>query len=378
MLLDPIPHLVIPFAACNANGWLSAVSAMPQSSLTNLGRLLKDMKLMDTDCQDADTLSPPHERAQARALGLVKHETPDGLIPWAAIDAVQHLPTGQHQAWAWITPCHWSMGNRHATLVDPAALHLQPGESQALLAIMQPYFETDSITLHYVPALGSGRWLAEGDVFRDMPTASLDRVLGQDVDNWLPSSRQQKRSAGLTESTESTKVTGSDELTDSTIPMAQQTIANDATSACVKVLSRLQNEMQMLLYTHSFNDERQLRRQLPVNSFWISGTGALMAQFRETSTPPLFQQKTEQVKAPRDLVQAVFREDWASYTQAWSTLDSGDIAALLARQQRGETVRLSLCGESSAQTFETHRAGLLRNLSSLLRPLRILDMFKQL
>ena len=336
---------------------------MPQGSLTNLGRLLQAMKLTDTDCQDADTLSPPHERAQARTLELAKHETPDGLIPWAAVDAVQHLHTGQHQAWAWITPCHWSMGNRHATLVDPAALHLQPSESQALLAIMQPYFETDSITLHYVSALGPGRWLAEGNIFRNMPSASLDRVLGQNVDNWLPGSRQQTRSAGLT---------------GSTISVAQQATANDATSASVKVLTRLQNEMQMLLYTHSFNDERQLRRQLPVNSFWISGTGALPARFGEASTPVLSQQKREQVKVPRDLAQAVFRDDWAGYTQAWSMLDSGDIAALLARQQHGETVRLSLCGESSAQTFETHRAGLFHKISSLLRPLRMLDILKQL
>jgi hypothetical protein len=34
----------------------------------------------------------------------------------------------------------------------------------------------------------------------------------------------------------------------------------------------LQNEMQMLLYTHALNDERAARRQLPVNSFWLSGT----------------------------------------------------------------------------------------------------------
>jgi hypothetical protein len=29
--------------------------------------------------------------------------------------------------------------------------------------------------------------------------------------------------------------------------------------------------MQMLLYTHAFNDRRQAAGHMPVNSFWVSG-----------------------------------------------------------------------------------------------------------
>ena len=327
MRLDPTPHLLVPFAACNADSWLPTLQSLPPDSFKRLGQLLQGMQLVQTDTRIAESLSPPHERALARALGLALPDTPDGLLPWAASEAMERqLQAGLEQAWAWITPCHWAMGHLHATLSDPALLDLQEDESRRLLALMQPYFETDGITLHFQ---APGHWLAEGELFRGLPTASMDRVLARNVDAWLP----------------------------------------DTKSAAP--LRRLQNEMQMLLYTHPFNDEREVRRQLPVNSFWIHGTGALPA----SAMPP---GQRPQVSMPRSLAKAVFMEDWAGYAQAWAMLESSDIAALLARQQRSETVRLTLCGDSSAQTFETHRAGLWKKVSSILSPLRILDLLKQL
>ena len=327
MRLESTPHVLIPFAACSAAAWLPTLESLPPNTLKRLGQLLQGMRLVETDRQNPESLSPPHERALARALGLATLQTPDGLMPWAAQDAATHLQAGGDKAWAWITPCHWAVRHLHATLTDPAVLELQESESRALLALMQPYFETDGITLHY---LTPERWLAEGELFRRLPTASLDRVLARNVDAWLP----------------------------------------DAQGAAP--LRRLQNEMQMLLYTHPFNDVRDSQRKLPVNSFWISGTGDLPLHNAETVTPKA------QVSAPRSLAEAVFREDWAAYAQAWATLDAGEIAGLLARQSAGETVRLTLCGEDSAQTFETRRASPWRRISSLFSPLRPLDALKQL
>ena len=136
-----LPHLLIPFAVCSADAWLPTMKALPQISTRHLGQLVQGMKLLHTDTGDAPTLSPPHERALARAQGLTNAETPDGLIPWAAREATGQLHTQGNKAWAWITPCHWAMGREHATLTDPAALGLREDESRALLAAMQPYFE---------------------------------------------------------------------------------------------------------------------------------------------------------------------------------------------------------------------------------------------
>jgi hypothetical protein len=318
------PHLLIPFAACSTEAWLPAMQALPRESTRHLAQLLQGMKRVHTDEADAHTLSPPHERALARAQGLGTAATPDGLIPLAALDAAAQLQADAGQAWAWITPCHWSMGRDHATLTDPAALALTEDESRALLAAMQPYFETDGITLYY---LAPERWLAEGEAFRKLPTASLDRVLSRNVDAWLPEGHGGRN------------------------------------------LRRLQNEMQMLLYTHPLNDARADRRQLPVNSFWLSGTGALPAGSGNAK---------DNISVPRSLALAVFNDDWAAYAQAWVALDAGEVAHLLARQRAGETVRLTLCGERSAQTFASSHAGLFTRISRFLSSKPIWNVLEQL
>ena len=315
------PHLVIPFAACSGPAWASTMKTLPVSSFQHLGKLLQGMKLVQTHTGDAHSLSPPHERVLADALGLPA--APDGLIPWAALAAGKAgLPPGK--AWAFVTPCHWAMGREHATLTDPAGLALTADEAHTLHAAMQPYFGTEGITLHPTTP---GRWLAEGEVFRTLPTASLDRVLGRNVDAWLP----------------------------------------DKTTAAS--LRRLQNEMQMLLYTHPLNDTRSANRQRTVNSFWLSGSGALPASVAAQAAPPT---------TPHTLAQAVFADDWAAYAAAWAALDAGEVAQLLARQKAGQTVRLTLCGDRHAQTFESTPTGVFSRISSLFSAMPVYSLLKQL
>ena len=318
------PHLIIAFAVCSADAWLPTMKTLPPASTRKLGALLRGMKLVPATApgaNDAHSLSPPHERAWALAQGLITAETPDGLIPWAAQDAVEHLQAEGNKAWAWVTPCHWAMGREHATLTDPSALSLREDESRALLAAMQPYFETDGITLHY---LRPERWLAEGEVFRTLPTASLDRVLGRNVDGWLPN------------------------------------------ASIARHIRRLQNEMQMLLYTHPINDQRAFRRQLPVNSFWLSGTGALRASSEPSAS--------FEISLPRKLAQALFNDDWAAYAQAWAAIDADEVAGLLARQRAGESVRLTLCGERASETYASSRPGLLAKTRNLFTSLGVLSI----
>ena len=333
----PPPHLIIPFASCGAEGWRAAMKTLTPEKLRPLARLLQGMVTVHSDSQDATSLSPPHERALARAMTLASDDTPDGLIPWAAHDAASHLPALHGKAWAWVTPCHWAMGRLHATLSDPAALALSETESRALLALMQPYFETDGITLHFMTP---GRWLAEGELFRQLPTASLDRVMARNVDAWLPEAKDSALNA-----------------------------ASAQAIAAAKTMRRLQNEMQMLLYTNPFNDARNDARQLPVNSFWLSGTGVLPEGYRPTALTAI---------APRTLASAVFKEDWLGYAQAWEALALGEIEALLTRQRAGEAVRLTLCGDQTAQTFATGRKNLAVKISQFFAPPSLLGLLAQL
>lgn len=322
MPLTPPPpqhHLVLPFAACSAADWLPAMQALPPAAFRNFQQLLHGMQLISTDSGAERSLSPPHERVLAAAWGL---PLTDGLIPWAAWQQLQAGGSPGASAWALITPCHWAMASDHATFSDPAALGLQEDDARALLAAMQPYFATEGITLHYAEPT---RWLAEGEVFRTLASASLDRVLGRNVGPWLPATSQ---------------------------------------------IRLLQNEMQMLLYTHAVNDARAAKKQAGINSFWISGAGALPDNFKPL--PPT------EVTQPRSLVRAVFTGDWAAYAQAWAALDASEGARLLALQQRGETVRLSLCGERNARSFESTRIGIWAKVASIFDRQPLLAVLEQL
>jgi hypothetical protein len=314
-------HLLLPFAASADDYWPRAMQAIPAEQTRHVARLLQGMRPLAAVDAGANALSPPHERALARLEGLAGDELQDGLIPWAAWERAQSDDSASSaQAWAWVTPCHWAMGREHATLTEPAALSLTEADSRALMAAMQVYFHEDGITLHYA---APQRWLAAGELFRGLPTASMDRALGRSVDPWLPASTH----------------TGS--------------------SAAGKKLRRLQNEMQMLMYTHPINEARSAQRLLPVNSIWFSGTGDLPAGFKPRSADP-------RVHAPRVLADAALRGDWPAYAEGWAAVDAL-AQAMLLRQNAGEVLQLTLCGERRAQTFESAPASWRNPMTRLAR-----------
>jgi hypothetical protein len=76
---------------------------------------------------DEYTLSTPHERALAQALGLAG---PDGGLPWGAHLAAQDgIDTGD-LSWGLLTPAHWHVSIDHVAMLDPQALALEEGESR--------------------------------------------------------------------------------------------------------------------------------------------------------------------------------------------------------------------------------------------------------
>lgn len=326
-MTGPLPEpatLLIPFAATDDENFQAALRAL---ALPHLARLLAHMTPTRRDSGDAASLSPPHERVLAQCLGMAAD---DGKIPWAAWHAAQHppaggtvnaageapsgatLPTGS-DAWAWITPCHWVPGIGRMTMADPTTLALEEADSRTLLAALQPWFAEDGITLQYDSA---GRWLAQGVVFADLATASLDRVAGREVADWMPR-------------------------------------GPEAAS-----LRRLQSEMQMLLYTHPVNDARAQRGLAPVNAFWVSGAGALAAPLHARPSWPAH------VRVARDLAPTALQCDAAAWTRAWAALDATELAALWATLQRTGRARLVLCGEHSALTLEAGPRGLFQRISS--------------
>ena len=295
--------------------------ALADLQLPNLSALLRLLTAGVRQTGEEDTLSPLHELLQAQALGLQQQ---DGLLPWAALQAHALYPSATREegaqadtAWAWLTPCHWQVNADHVRMADPADTHISPEESQQVMQAMQDFLAEDGIRLH---DQHGGTWLAESRVFKDLPTASLERAAGGAVDHWLPRQAQ------------------------------------------ARLLRRLQNEMQMLLYSHPVNNARAMRGLLPINSFWVSGTGSLPADFS------LVQDGTTTVL--QTLREPNRRDDAAAWLRAWRALDGGPLLHLLEQARTGIAVELTLCGETAAQRFALQPQGLWTRLSRpLLQPL---------
>jgi hypothetical protein len=118
-----------------------------------------------------------------------------------------------------------------------------------------------------------------------------------------------------------------------------------------RLVRRLQNEVQMLLYNHPLNDAREARGLRPVNSFWLSGCGRWQAE-----------QPQDTLQLNTSLRGPLLADDWAGWAEAWRALDAGPLTELLARVERGEAARLTLCGERSWAAFAPESRSLWQRL----------------
>lgn len=346
-LTPPLPcvpgvdHLVIPWAVGLAEPQEEArpgqdmADALPELPALQalLERLTEQQWLRGDEYQRAG----PHERFLAGAVGWPdaqpgdRDTLPAAQPPWAALWAhLDGLPTHQGEAWGLMTPSHWLMGRDHLTLLHPHELALSEGESRTLFNAVRPLFESEGWEMTWGSPL---RWYVRNAALGDMPSASLDRVIGRNPDLWMPDHPQ------------------------------------------ARLLRRLQNEVQMLLYQHPVNDERESRRALSVNSFWLSGTGMPVA---DTGWPTWPLQVAD---APR---QALLRGDLPAWQAAWQALDAGPLRELNQALNAGHPVRLTLCGERHALTLSppAQRPGLWSALGRALpwrKPtVRTTDLLRQL
>lgn len=242
-----------------------------------------------------------HEDVLARAHGL-DPQAP----PWAALRAqALGLPDAGTSAWAFLTPAHWvlpqGVGQTQVRLSDPAQLRLDEAEARAFCAAMQPYFAEDGLTLHIDTP---GQWLVSGEALRGLRSPAPERVLalGGDVAPWLPS-----------------------------------------TSPGAPLLRRLQNEMQMLLYTLAVNDAREARGLPSVNSFWLHGCGALDAAPMPQDTWAVL----DSLREPALL--GYTRGDWRAWADAWRELDA---RMQTASHAEPAPARLVLCGLHTLLTWD--------------------------
>jgi hypothetical protein len=310
--------LIIPFAAPASD---ALRQALPTLALPALQGLLAggawQTQAIDQLPGDPDAaltcFTPPHEQALARAWGL--GTVADGLVPLAAWEAHQlglasatATDTGiaaEPQGWAWLTPSHWHLGTEQISLLDPARLELEEADLRAIVQAIDPLFSSEGMALFLAPprsdGLGPPVWhlLCRHAEFAGLPTASLDRVTGRNVDLWLGSDARARR------------------------------------------VRRLQNEVQMLLHEHPLNQARERAGRLSVNSVWISGSGAWPLADPHPNPHP-------QVQVASALREPALNDDPAAWVTAWQALDAQLLAGWAARHRHDPEARLVLCGERSA------------------------------
>ena len=290
-------HLVVPFASDDSEACRHVLRDL---ALPNLARLIARLEPEARDEGTAATFSPPHERALATARGW---HGADGTLPFAAHAAAGDGLGAADVAWGLVTPAHWQLGREHATMVDPAQLHLGEAESRALFDTVRDLFESEG----FVAAWGAAeRWYIGRAELQGFATASLDRVIGRNVDGWLGETR----------------------------------------SAMGRLVRRLQSEVQLVFHEHAVNESREARGEAVVNSFWLSGCGRAQASnaVHEAAV-------NDSLRAP------LHAGDWAAWAEAWQAIDG----ELLAREGEG-IATLTLCGERSAERFASAPTGLLHRL----------------
>ena len=305
-------HLIVPFAGTVSEAGQHALQSL---ALPHLEKLLA--RLSPGPALGSDEFSPntPHELALASAWGWLDVTEnaaenaavpPQRALPFAARQAAALGLPDADAAWGLLTPVHLLVGSEGISLTDPGSLQLDEAASRELLEIVRPLFESEGFALHWAAPL---QWLARHPQFDALPAASIDRVIGRNLLPWLP----EQRSARL--------------------------------------IRRLQNEVQMTLYTHAVNDRREASGLPSVNSFWLSGCGRLPGAApaeRDTVVD-------DRLRGP------ALGEDWAAWCEAWRALDAGPLAALL----RGATpARITLCGERLALPFAPQPRGWWHRLSA--------------
>ncbi len=297
-----VMHLLIPFAAPLSEAGRQALSSLAfpglQRLLARLGPGTGDPQpASGPDAGDEWRLSPPHERAWAQALGW---QGADGCLPWAARAAAADGIDVGLRAWGLLSPTHWHLGTDQVSLVDPANLRLDEATSRALFGVVQPLFTSQGFELVFGNAQ---RWYAAHDSLAGLACASLDRVVGRNVDRWL------------------------------------------GQNAAARRIRLLQSEVQMLLYGHPLNEAREAQGLLPVNSFWLSGCGAAQPEARSDLLID------DSLRGP------ALAEDWPAWVQAWLALDQGPVAEMAQALARGEAARMTLCGERGSLHFAPAPAG---------------------
>jgi len=301
--------VVFPFALPPAPMAPDLIRALQTSGTPALSALLSRYVAQHYLPDAADHRVLPHEALVARALGL---STQDAPVAAAVMAGFGKRPDAGH--WFIVHPINVQVGT-HLQMTDPRATRLDEEESRILFDSVLSLFREDGHELVY----GDARtWFMRADAWAGLATASPDAASGDNLHPWMP------------------------------------------TGDTARAFRRLQNEVQMLWFSHPLNEARAARGLAPINSFWLwGGAGAaqqpqgalatadvpdwlamLAAPERRAMTPA--QLRAGEVTVVGHALPAGLTEDWSQWLAAMAQLEADWFAPLLAAVRAGTLGELTL------------------------------------
>lgn len=266
----------------------------------------------------------PHERWIARQFGM-EHAMQEGGSPPVAspLMRVMDIPP-QTGTWFVLQPVHIHIARDHLVLTDPRRLALSEAESRALFDIASPLFHEAGKRITYGD---TGTWFVEAGDWAGLETSSPDAASGHNIDIWMPKGPGERD------------------------------------------WRKVQNDVQMHWFNHPVNEEREERRQKPVNSVWLWGgpsrnseapqrpydktfnLSGWMRAFRQFAPNhahavdadgivPLLEKQNLLVLD--NLLEAALSNDWGRWLDGMRQLDEEWFAPLLQALKSGKLDRISL------------------------------------
>ena len=126
-------------------------------------------------------------------------------------------------SWFIVNPSHIEIARSHLLLHDQRGLRLSDEHARALFEAAKPYFDDSGKPLQYGDA---GTWFMRADDWADLLTATPDAAVGLNLTDWLPSGTRAVE------------------------------------------YRKLQNEVQMLWFSHPANAQREAQGLASINGFW--------------------------------------------------------------------------------------------------------------
>lgn len=288
-------RVLLPYA-----GWLpGAADDLPLSALH---QLLSKMQLSRQVLRSEVAFYYLKHQADMAALhGLAGADS--GRLALAALQRQQSgLAPAAGEIWGRISLCQWQIGMNDGQLRAPAQLGVTQEEAQALWQALVPLLAERGLHIEAYPVLPPyARHVRVAGLFADLPSASVERVAGLELSDYLPRAQ-----------------TGS------------------AQAAWQSLLT----EVQMQLYNHPVNNSREARRQAGINSIWLDGVGALPAGFAPAD-----------IAIIPELQQAAERGDIQGWRNAWLQIERERVPQWQASLDAGEALELHLCGLQQSAVF---------------------------